>query len=437
MTRRARTPPRRSPPGTLLRWTTPGSPSGSRRSRRCWTWRTLTPTPGAPIAVPPRPSGALRSPSPSWSSPAGCATCAASARASRPGSRARRDRRHRRACGARARAAPELIGLGRYLGLGATRSLEPARALAVGRPASCARWRGRAAADRPASGRATRRSCSRRSPARARHGRDAGSSCTAPGSWSATCASLGGEPAGDPRRWLDSCEHLAVVGAALEPAAASRASPRFPRSPVVEQAERRAVGVTVEAVPIALIAAEPARFGAALVRATGSSAYVAALEPLPDAPDEASLYASLGLPGARRSCARRPSAAGRRPSSRPPTSAATFIATRRGRTDARRRRDGPRRTRARPRLPRDLRPPPAVGAVPASTQTRPPAGRGDRRGERGARAVPDPARRRRSTSAATVRLHLPDDILPPLEWVQLSLHAGQREEGAAPPARAR
>ena len=32
------------------------------------------------------------------------------------------------------------------------------------------------------------------------------------------------------------------------------------------------------------------------MRATGSSAYVAALEPLPDAPDEASVYSALGLP---------------------------------------------------------------------------------------------------------------------------------------------
>ena len=65
---------------------------------------------------------------------------------------------------------------------------------------------------------------------------------------------------------------------------------------MVEQDERRAVGVTVEGVPVELVAAEPERFGTALVRATGSPAYVAALEPLPDAPDEAAVYRALGVP---------------------------------------------------------------------------------------------------------------------------------------------
>jgi DNA polymerase (family 10) len=44
------------------------------------------------------------------------------------------------------------------------------------------------------------------------------------------------------------------------------------------------------------VAAEPAGFGTALVRATGSPEYVAALEPLPDAPDEQAVYRELGVP---------------------------------------------------------------------------------------------------------------------------------------------
>jgi DNA polymerase (family X) len=48
-------------------------------------------------------------------------------------------------------------------------------------------------------------------------------------------------------------------------------------------------------VPIELLAAEPERFGTALLRATGAPAYVAALEPLPDAADEASVFAALGV----------------------------------------------------------------------------------------------------------------------------------------------
>ena len=65
---------------------------------------------------------------------------------------------------------------------------------------------------------------------------------------------------------------------------------------VVEQEERRAVGVTVEGVPVELLVAEPERFGTALVRATGSREYVDALEPLPDAPDEEAVYRALGIP---------------------------------------------------------------------------------------------------------------------------------------------
>ena len=54
--------------------------------------------------------------------------------------------------------------------------------------------------------------------------------------------------------------------------------------------------MTVEGVPVELVVAEPARFGTALVRATGSAEYVAALEPLPDAPDEDAVYGALGVP---------------------------------------------------------------------------------------------------------------------------------------------
>src|SRR5207244_7837006 len=57
-----------------------------------------------------------------------------------------------------------------------------------------------------------------------------------------------------------------------------------------------AVGVTVEGVPVELVVAEPSRFGTELVRATGSAEYVQALEPLPDAPNEHGVYERLGIP---------------------------------------------------------------------------------------------------------------------------------------------
>ena len=65
---------------------------------------------------------------------------------------------------------------------------------------------------------------------------------------------------------------------------------------VVEREPRRALGVTVEGVPVELVVAEPRRLGTELVRATGSPEYVARLEPLPEAPDEEGVYRALGIP---------------------------------------------------------------------------------------------------------------------------------------------
>jgi DNA polymerase (family 10) len=110
-------------------------------------------------------------------------------------------------------------------------------------------------------------------------------------------AALHGEAAGDVRRWRDSCERLAVVCAADEP---HEVVARFVVLPqivtVIERGERHALGLTVEGLAVQLTACEPALFGTALLRATGSPAYVAALEPLPDAPNEEVLYRKLGLP---------------------------------------------------------------------------------------------------------------------------------------------
>jgi DNA polymerase (family 10) len=65
---------------------------------------------------------------------------------------------------------------------------------------------------------------------------------------------------------------------------------------VIERREQRSVGVTIEGVPLEFVTAPPEQYGTALLRATGAPAYVAALEPLPDAPDEGALYDALGLP---------------------------------------------------------------------------------------------------------------------------------------------
>jgi DNA polymerase (family 10) len=113
----------------------------------------------------------------------------------------------------------------------------------------------------------------------------------------AVAAPLGATVAGDPRRWLDASARLAVV------VADEKAAPlldRFASLPeivaVVERGDDRALGVTVEGVPIELVVAPPQRFGTELLRATGSDAYVAALGELPDAPDEQAAYRLLGVP---------------------------------------------------------------------------------------------------------------------------------------------
>jgi DNA polymerase (family 10) len=103
--------------------------------------------------------------------------------------------------------------------------------------------------------------------------------------------------AGDARRRRDACERLVVVCRAAE---AGPVLDRFASLPqivsVAEREARRTLGVTVEGVPVELAVAEPARFGTALLRATGSDAYVAALEPLPDAAEEEGVYTRLGVP---------------------------------------------------------------------------------------------------------------------------------------------
>jgi DNA polymerase (family 10) len=195
--------------------------------------------------------------------------------------------------------APALVGLGRYLGLSAKRSVEIARGLGVRTPDEL---REAAAAGRlrtvrgigPKTEARLLEALAREAEPRPQR------ALLLDRAWElvgAIAAALDGEAAGDVRRWRDSCELLAVVCAAADP---SSVLERFTALPqivaVLEQAARRAVGVTVDGVPIELVVAPPRAFGTALVRETGSRAYVAALEPLPEAADEAAVYRALDLP---------------------------------------------------------------------------------------------------------------------------------------------
>jgi len=195
--------------------------------------------------------------------------------------------------------APDLVGLGRYLGLGAKRSIEIARALGV---STAEEFREAAAAGRlesvpgvgPKIEARLLEGLARETDRRPRQGLLLSRAWELVGG---IAAAVDGEVAGDARRWRDSCELLAVVCAEHEARSALAGFAALPQIvAVVEQDDRRAVGVTVEGVAVQLIVAEPKRFGTALVRATGSPAYVAALEPLPEAPDEQAVYRALELP---------------------------------------------------------------------------------------------------------------------------------------------
>ena len=195
--------------------------------------------------------------------------------------------------------APGIVGLGRYLGLGAKRSVEIARALGVATPEEL---REAAAAGRlrdvPGVGPKIEAQILAALAEGPERGPGHGIGFSAARELTlAVAAALDGEVAGDARRWVDAPERLAVVVGAADPAPVLARFAELPQVvALLEAGERRAVGVTVEGVPLELVAAAPEALGTELLRATGAPAYVAALEPLPDAPDEAAVYAALGLP---------------------------------------------------------------------------------------------------------------------------------------------
>jgi DNA polymerase (family X) len=194
---------------------------------------------------------------------------------------------------------PELIGLGRFLGVGPKRMVEIGRALGV---STAEEFRSAAAEGRlrsvPGIGPQTEQRLlaaleRERKPA-ARKGMTLN---RARQLVEELAAALGGEVAGDPRRWADASFEFAVVCSAARPKPVLDAFASLPAIvSVVERETRRAVGVTVEGVPVEVVVAEPAWFGTELVRATGSRAYVEALGELPAAADEEALYAALGIP---------------------------------------------------------------------------------------------------------------------------------------------
>jgi DNA polymerase (family 10) len=195
--------------------------------------------------------------------------------------------------------SPELAGLARFLGVSVRRMLEIGRVLGV---RSLAELREAAETGRlpevtgigPETERKLRAALAREPVRTAPRPLRLNSSRPLV---EAIATALGGEAAGDPRRWVDASEHLAVVCSSRRPGAVLDRFEALPQIvAVVERERRRAVGVTTQGVPVELVVAAPERFGTEFVRATGSDVYVRALEPLPDARDEEGVYRALGIP---------------------------------------------------------------------------------------------------------------------------------------------
>jgi len=195
-----------------------------------------------------------------------------------------------------AEAMPELVGVGRLLGLSPKRMRELGKVLGV---RTLAGLREAAASGRlesvrgvgPKTAERIRTGLAAVHESRPRRGMLLNRARTLVDE---IAIALGGEPAGDPRRSSDLSTRFAVV--VREPAALD-AFERLPQIvSVLERGEDSVVGVTVEGVPIEVSYAPAVGFGTALLRGTGSLEYVASLEPLPDAPTESDVYAQIGRP---------------------------------------------------------------------------------------------------------------------------------------------
>ena len=194
---------------------------------------------------------------------------------------------------------PELVGLGRFLGVTPKRMVEIGRALEI---STAEEFRTAARAGRltsvPGIGPQTEQrllaALDREGKPQPQKGLTLNRARTL---LEEIATALGGEVAGDPRRWADASFDFAVVCSAADPRPVLDTFEALPSIvSVLEREERRAVGVTVEGVPVALVAAEPARFGTELLAATGARTYVEGLGELPAARDEESVYAALGIP---------------------------------------------------------------------------------------------------------------------------------------------
>jgi DNA polymerase (family 10) len=104
---------------------------------------------------------------------------------------------------------------------------------------------------------------------------------------------LDGVPAGDPRRWADDSKQLAVVVIAEDAQVVRR---QFAALPEIVALVSPDVGITIDGTPVTLVVSTRESFGTSLLRATGSAEWVNALEPLPAGRDEADVFAQIRMP---------------------------------------------------------------------------------------------------------------------------------------------
>ncbi len=325
---------------------------------------------------------------------------------------------------------PEVVGFGRLLGLSAQRSVDLARALGVETaadlraaiesgdlqrvkgvgPVTEARLRRALAAPEPRPTRALLLDRSRALVA-------------------AIAAALGGVPAGDPRRFRDLSERLAVVVAGERPA---ETLDRFAGLPqivaLLEREASRAVGVTVDGVPVEL-----ARGAAARVRDSARPRHRVARSTCgrssrcPRRPTRRASSAPSAFPGCRPSCASCRSTSRRGACSSSPTSAATSTATPPGRTGRQTVREMAEAAAARGYAYLAICDhTPAVGAVPGLDAD---AIRRQADEIAAANEAVAPFRVLRGVECDILpdgSLDLADDVLAELDWVQASVHRGQR-----------
>ena len=323
---------------------------------------------------------------------------------------------------------PQLVALGRLVGLGPQRMVALGRELGI-RTADDLRSAAEAGRLRDAKGigpeteRKIIAGLSRERPQRRRGILLSEADALA----AALARELDAEIAGDVRRRCELVHELAVVTRA--PDVFERLESSVTVVAVVERRERSAVGVTVNGLPVEVVFAEPPRFGTELVRATGTEAYVASLGPLPDAPTEDELYASLGLPWC-------PPELREAPLDREPPQLVALDDIRGDLHMHTTWSDGRASVEEMAVAARD-RGYAYIAICDHTPNVRVVAGldadalrrQGDEIAEVNERVAP--FRVLRGTECdirADGTLDLPDDVLAELDWVQLSLHAGQRRE---------